>query len=208
MGRAGKEISQMIGAKSRAKETEEDREAKSEDLVATRMIDEDALSKRKPKRTNEQIWYIAVGCAGVQREKRIDNIIDGSKLNVIATEETKLAEYITFNLPNYNAIRRDWAFSRTSHVGVAIFVYSSTPYNVISLDTPVQAVAVQVQLHTTITICNMYSPGSQELNYQLIENIYRQLPQQVLMVGDFTAQNAMWGSTRTCPRGREIYNES
>ena len=68
MGRAGKGRNKSDDRLR--KQGEEDREVKSVDLVATRMIDEDALRKGKPKRTNGQIWYTAVECAGDQREKR------------------------------------------------------------------------------------------------------------------------------------------
>ena len=50
------------------------------------------------------------------------------------------------------------------------------PYNVIDLNTPMQAVALQVQPHTTVTKNNVDSPGSQNLNYLFIKDIDTQLP--------------------------------
>ena len=100
-----------------------------------------------------------------EKKEEVVEMIDEHKVNVIAVQETKLAEYNVFNLTNYNIIRRDGTFNHTPHGGVALFIHSGTPYNVIDLNTPIQAVAVQVHLHTTVTICNVYWPGSQQLHY-------------------------------------------
>ena len=100
--------------------------------------------------------------------------------------------------------RKDGTYNRTPHGGVATFIHSSIPYETVELNTPLQAVAVRVQLHKLITVCNIYSPVSQILNCQLLQDIYRQLPQPAMILGDFNAHNRMWGSDGTDASGREV----
>ena len=70
------------------------------------------------------------------------------------------------------------------------------------MNTPMQALAVRVRLHKVRTICNIYSPISQVLNCQLLEDIHSSKP--VIILGDFNAYNIMWGSITTDVREREI----
>ena len=42
--------------------------------------------------------------------------------------------------------------------GCSIFVKKGIPHEVLELDTELQAVAVKVSLHKTITVCNVYIP--------------------------------------------------
>ena len=59
--------------------------------------------------------------------------------------------------------------------------------------------AVQVHLHKLITICSIYLPPSLTYQQHDLDNLYQQLPQPVLLLGDFNAHSTLWGcnSTRT-----------
>ena len=50
-------------------------------------------------------------------------------------------------------------------------------------NTPIQTVVARVSLHSTITICNIYSLVVQSLGRQMLEHIQRQLPQPFIMLG-------------------------
>ena len=90
---------------------------------------------------------------GIRRRKEeIVEYIESYKVSVAAIQETKLAEHNQFNIPNYNVIRRDGKFNHTPHGGVAVFIYSSVPYEIIDANTPIQALTARVRLHATITI--------------------------------------------------------
>ena len=88
-------------------------------------------------------------------------------------QETKLADYVNFNIPDYSVVRKDGTFNRTPHGGVAIFIHNNIPYDVIDIQTPIQAIAIRARLRITVTICNIYFLGSQELHCQLLESIYQ-----------------------------------
>ena len=58
-------------------------------------------------------------------------------------QETKLAEYVNFNIPAYSVVRKDGTFNRTLHRDVAIFIHNNIPYNVIDFQTPIHAIAIR-----------------------------------------------------------------
>ena len=140
------------------------------------------------------------------KKDEILELIQLHKINIMAFQETKLWTYNNFSIPHFNIIRKDGHFNHTPHGGVALLIHESIPHESITLNTPIQAVAARVRLHKTITICNIYSSNHQVINYNLLYNIYQQLPQPILIVGDFNAYNILWGCRETKARGREIEN--
>ena len=80
--------------------------------------------------------------------------------------------------------------AHTAHGRVAMVIHNSISYDNIDLQTPIQAVAIRARLHTTVTICNMYVSRAQALNYQLIDDVYKQLPQPAILI-DFNAYSSM-----------------
>ena len=126
------------------------------------------------------------------------------KANIVALQETKLWNNTKFTIPHYNEVQKDGYYNRGPHGGVTIYIHTSIPYNSVEITTPLQAVAVRVQLHVTVNICNIYSLGSQALNQQQLTDIYNQLPQPCIILGDFNAHNNLWGSNHTDSRGRLV----
>ena len=116
------------------------------------------------------------------RKVEIIEYIGHYKVNVMAVQETKLAEHNKFNHGTFN---------HTSH-GVwyatvyALLIHSGVPYETIDINTHIQAVVSRVRLHSTITICNKCSPGAQALDRQMLEHIQRHLPQPFIMLGILT----------------------
>jgi len=92
----------------------------------------------------------------------------------------------------------------TAHGGVAILIKNSTPHQHIQLNTSLQAVAVRITLHKTVTVCSLYlSPSSKYSNADL-EDFIDQLPPPVLILGDFNAHSSLWGCTKTGIRGKLV----
>ena len=81
--------------------------------------------------------------------------------------------------------------------GASILVREEVPHGFISLSTPLQAVAVQVHLHRLITICSIYIPPSSPCSSSDLENLWSQLPQPAMLLGDFNAHSELWGCERT-----------
>ena len=79
----------------------------------------------------------------------------------------------------------------------------SIPMEEIVLNTSIQAVVARVKLHRNISICNIYASDSHFINSNLLNQIFQQLPQPTLIVGDFNAYNILWRSRDTRSRGRK-----
>ena len=131
------------------------------------------------------------------------DLIQLYKVSVIAFQETKLWTYNNFSILHFTIIRKDCHFNRTPHVRVALFIHESIPYEIIELNTPIQAIAARVRLHKTITICSNYASDNHVINGNLL-NIYQQLPQPSIIVREFNAYNILWECRETRARGREI----
>lgn len=86
--------------------------------------------------------------------------------------------------------------------GVAVFVHNSLPSEQIPLATRLEAVAVRVSSRVKITVCSLYLPDSQQLSLSDLDNLIKQLPTPLLLMGDFNARNTLWGSPTTDHRGR------
>jgi hypothetical protein len=61
----------------------------------------------------------------------------------------------------------------------------------IDLNTNLQAIAVQLSLNKTITLCSIYIPPNYQLQSQEIINLIQQLPIPFLIMGDFNAHNPL-----------------
>ena len=89
--------------------------------------------------------------------------------------------------------------------GVGILVKKGTPHHVLSLTTSLQAVAVQVTLHRLLTVCSLYlPPGRSSGERSALEDLLRQLPAPVLMLGDFNAHSDLWGNPTDLPNDTVI----
>jgi ribonuclease HI len=67
-------------------------------------------------------------------------------------------------------------------------------------------VAVRVHLHVAVTICSIYIPPSESLTTTELTGLIGQLPEPILLLGDFNAHHPLWGSPSACPRGNLLSN--
>ena len=142
---------------------------------------------------------------GIRNKKdELSELISAYKANIIAVQETKLWNNTKFNIPCYSEVRQDGHYNMGPHGGVAIYIHSSIPFNSLNVNTPIQTVVIRAQLHTPVTICNIYSSRAHPLNQQLLTDLYNQLPQPCIIIGDFNAHNILWGSEVTDARGRQV----
>ena len=90
--------------------------------------------------------------------------------------------------------------------GSAILVRQGVIHSEIPLTTPLQAVAVQLSLFKTITLCSLYIPPSQDVSSNDLEDLIRQLPKPFILLGDFNSHNPLWGSNSQDHRGKRLEN--
>jgi len=92
----------------------------------------------------------------------------------------------------------------TVHGGIAILVNNAIPLSHIQLNTSLQAVAVRVTCHKTISICSIYLSPSSKFYSNELGNLIAQFPPPVLLLGDFNAHSTLWGCSKTDIRGKTI----
>ena len=90
--------------------------------------------------------------------------------------------------------------------GVAIIINNKCPSSQIHLKTNIQAVAVSVTLHRTISICSIYIPPRSKIVEKDLDEIVNQLPTLFLLLGDFNGHNFISGSDDVNDKGRIIEN--
>ena len=88
--------------------------------------------------------------------------------------------------------------------GCSIFIKKGIPHEVLELDTELQAVAVKVSLHKTITVCNVYISPCFNVAQTDLENLVDQLPAPYLFIGDFNAHSDLWGCSSSNSLGNKV----
>lgn len=119
-------------------------------------------------------------------------------------QETNLGAKHTRILKGYTVVRKDRQHCIRLSGGVAIVVKGGIPTRAITLNTPLEAVAVSIIAHKTISICSIYIPPHEQLTLRELEDLTAQLPEPFVLVGDFNAHGTLWGSDQTDQRGQLI----
>ena len=89
------------------------------------------------------------------------------------------------------------------HVGgVSVFVRDGIPYSECKFNTTLQAKAVTIS--TSITVCSLYLPTSENLNIVLLTRLIDQLPIPFVICGDFNGHSMNWGCDTNNSRGDRI----
>lgn len=134
----------------------------------------------------------------------IKDIINKFSPVAFCLQETNLGAKHTRVLKNYTVVRKDRQHCSRLSGGVAIVIKSGTPTQAITLNTSLEAVAVRIITHKTISICSIYIPPHKQLTLRELEDLTAQLPEPFVLVGDFNAHGTLWGSDKTDQRGQLI----
>ena len=122
-------------------------------------------------------------------------LINEMEPQVISLQETKLANDFEINkYKPYHYINKDSAIAAG---GTSLFIKNDLPQNPIKIDTNMQAIAVRVTAFRPITICSVYIPPKEKINYTQLHKLQNQLPEPYLIVGDFNAHSPLWEQTNT-----------
>ena len=131
---------------------------------------------------------------GIRNKKsEILQLISQYNVQVLALQETQMPKRYYYRIPKYNMLGKDGTLNRRNHGGVAIYIHQDIPYSEVNLTTDIQAVAATIHLKTKFTICNIYSSRSHPLTITNLTELFNQLPQPCMLLGDFNAYSLMWG---------------
>ncbi|GFX46003.1 probable RNA-directed DNA polymerase from transposon X-element [Trichonephila clavipes] len=122
----------------------------------------------------------------------------------VALQETLLKPSCTSNIRGYSILRKGCNTGETACGGVALLINHSTPFSPVLIRTSLQAVAVQVSIFSTVTICNVYLPPNVPLNFRELQELIDQLPSPFILLGDFKAHHMLWGCQDVNSRGKVV----
>ncbi|GFY67815.1 hypothetical protein TNIN_90121 [Trichonephila inaurata madagascariensis] len=121
----------------------------------------------------------------------------------IAQQETLLKPSCKSNIRGYSILRKDCNTGERACGGVALLINHATPFSPVLIRTSLEAVAVQVSIFSTVTICNVYLPSNASLNFRELQEFIDQLPSPFILLGDFNA-HLLWGCQDVNSRGKVI----
>lgn len=142
-------------------------------------------------------------CEGYNTHKpELELIVTQQNPNYICLQETNFKTTSKTNLKQYNEYRNDRTTCRRASGGVAILVKEDKHAETITLNTELEAIAIQTYTPDKLTICCLYIPPDHNLTDTEIMNIQNQLPKPYIICGDFNTHNTIWGSETTNKRGK------
>ena len=122
---------------------------------------------------------------------------------LVCLQETKLKPEHHLHFKGYSIFRKDLDTDSVAHGGVLVAVSHRVSTRPIPVRSPLQAVAVRVALgHRELTCCSLYCPPGESLPVQDLRMLLAELPQPVLILGDFNSHHSAWGCDSVCTRGR------
>ena len=126
--------------------------------------------------------------------------------SIICLQETHFKSNFSPTIPNYSSFTVWPAQNVVAHGGVTLAVSSKLHAHRISLNTNLQAVAVQILAPQKITVCTIYLPPNIPLLQSDFNALLEQLPSPLILTGDFNSHHQLFGSTHTNTRGQIIYD--
>ena len=100
-------------------------------------------------------------CRGFRPDfEEIKNLISNYKPYILALQETHFKDTDNVNIRGFDHYFKTCVSEVDGRAtgGCSMFIKKGIPHEVLELDTELQAVAVKVSLHKTITVCNVYIP--------------------------------------------------
>ena len=109
----------------------------------------------------------------------------------ICLQETFLKENHNLKTLNYKQYHYIHNTGHRANGGTLILVRNHIPQSQFPIKSKLQAVATQVTLHKTITICSIYIPPHEQINETELKNLIKQLTQPFILLGDFNSHSTL-----------------
>ena len=88
--------------------------------------------------------------------------------------------------------------------GSSIAINNKYFHSQIDLKTNLQAFAIRLSLHKTITVRSVYIPPNYKLQPREYTELIQQLPTPFMIMGDFHAHNTLCGSDKVTDKGKVV----
>lgn len=150
-------------------------------------------------------FLVQWNCRGLLKNiNDIKDILDTVSPVALCVQETNLGCMHSNILKKYQVFRRDREQASRLSGGAAIILQSGVPAQELKLNTPLEAVAATIIAFKTLTVCSVYLEPNLKITLHDLENLFCQLPEPYLVVGDFNAHSPLWGSEKSDTRGQLI----
>ena len=123
-------------------------------------------------------------------------------------QETFLKDSDNIPVRGFNLYHKCQETENRASGGVSILVNENVPQSIVTLNTNLQAVAVKVTAHKTITQCSVYLPPRNNFNFNPkdLQDVIDQLPSPFILMGDFNGHHTLWGCEDVNNRGQQLEN--
>lgn len=126
----------------------------------------------------------------------------------LSLQETFFKDSSQPKLNGYTFYRKDDISGDRARGGVALVLSNDFYSEEIAINTTLQAVAARVSLPQPITLCSIYLPPPPfTVSALKLSDLISQLQAPFVVMGDFNAHNALWGSKVTDKRGEVVEDE-
>ena len=121
-------------------------------------------------------------------------------------QETFLKDTDNITVRGFNLLHKCQKTENRASGGVSILVNENILQSIVPLNTNLQAVAVKVTAHKTITLCSVYLPPRNHFNFNPkdLQNVIDQLPFPFIQMGDFNGHHTLWGCEDVNNRGQQL----
>ena len=118
-------------------------------------------------------------------------LINKQKPVAVCLQETFLKDSDKFQLKYHSCYFKNFTDNDKASGGVAVIVNNSIPHYFVRLETTLQAVAVNISLNKTITLCSVYLPPSSPIDMKKLDQLINQLPKPFILMGDFNSHHTL-----------------
>ena len=150
--------------------------------------------------------FIQWNCRGFRNKlEEIQLFIKNHNPIAICLQETLLKDNESLSIKNYTTYNYTPPIANGKvSGGVCILVRNDIPHSEVQIQTPLQAIAVQIATKKKITLCSIYLPPNSDIIDNDLDNLITQLPTPCMLLGDFNAHNKLWGCSHNSSRGNII----
>ena len=150
--------------------------------------------------------FIQWNCRGFRNKlEEIQLFIKNYNPIAICLQETLLKDNENLSIKNYTTYNYTPPIANGKvSGGVCILVRNDIPHSELQIQTPLQAIAVQIATKKKITLCSIYLPPNSDIIDHDLDNLITQLPTPCMLLGDFNAHNKLWGCSHNSSRGNII----
>lgn len=134
---------------------------------------------------DHQFNIIQWNCRGLKANfTDFDILLNSFSPAALCLQETLQSDLNPIKLRHYTQYCKNYTKADGSpYGGVTVMVKNSIPQSEIILQTALQATAVRVTLHRTITICSIYLPPNKPVLLKELVDLLMELPDPVLLMG-------------------------